>query len=304
VENFQPGTLERWNLAPDALREINPRLIVSRVSVYGQDGPYRDRPGLDRNGIALGGLLHITGYPDQPPVRPGVIVADYLTALFNTIGVLAALYERERSGEGQGVELALYESVLRIMEWTVAAYDRQGVVRERTGNRLANSAPLDNYETADGRYVCIAAAGDVLFPRLCAAMENETLLEDERFATLEARARNGDAINEIVSAWCRQLTADEVEEACVAHQVPVSRVYAIDEIVADPQVRARGSIMEVEDPLLGPVKQQAPVPRLDRTPLRVDRGAPKLGEHTNEVLAGLLGMTPTEIDTLRSDGVV
>src|SRR5438270_10680573 len=118
------------------------------------------------------------GYPDAPPVRPGVIVGDYLTALFNTIGVLAALYERERSGEGQGVELALYESVLRIMEWTVAAYERQGIVRERTGNRLANSAPLDNYETADGRYVCIAAAGDVLFPRLCAAMENATLLED------------------------------------------------------------------------------------------------------------------------------
>src|SRR5438105_10937608 len=200
VENFQPGTLERWNLAPESLRRINPRLIVSRVSVYGQDGPYRDRPGLDRNGIALGGLLHITGYPDAPPVRSGVIVADYLTALFNTIGVLAALYERERSGEGQGVELALYESVLRIMEWTVAAYDRQGVVRERTGNRLANSAPLDNYETADGRYVCIAAAGDVLFPRLCAAMENEALLTDERFASLAQRAKHGDEINAVVAA--------------------------------------------------------------------------------------------------------
>src|SRR5437588_1519165 len=239
VENFQPGTLERGNLAPDALRAINPRLIVSRVSVYGQDGPYRDRPGLDRNGIALGGLLHITGYPDQPPVRPGVIVADYLTALFNTIGVLAALYERERSGQGQGVELALYESVLRIMEWTVAAYDRQGIVRRRTGNRLANSAPLDNYETADGTYVCIAAAGDVLFPRLCEAMESESLLDDPRFATLEARAANGDAVNDVVAEWCRQLTAEEVQEALVAHQVPVSRVYAIDEIVADPHVQAR-----------------------------------------------------------------
>src|SRR5438132_1660855 len=291
VENFQPGTLERWNLAPDALRRINPRLIVSRVSVYGQDGPYRDRPGLDRNGVALGGLLYITGYPEAPPVRPGVIVADYLTALFNTIGVLAALYERERSGEGQGVDLALYESVLRIMEWTVAAYDRQGIVRERTGNRLANSAPLDNYETADGKYVCIAAAGDVLFPRLCAAMENETLLTDERFATLEARARNGDAINEIVSAWSRELTTDEVEEACVAHQVPVSRVYAIDEIVADPHVESRGSIIEVEDSVLGPLEQQAPVPRLDRTPMRVSSGAPTLGQHTLDVLGDLIGMT-------------
>jgi formyl-CoA transferase len=304
VENFQPGTLERWDLAPEALRRINPRLIVSRVSVYGQDGPYRDRPGLDRNGIALGGLLHITGFPDAPPVRPGVIVADYLTALFNTIGVLAALYERERSGEGQGVELALYESVLRIMEWTVAAYDRLGVVRERTGNRLANSAPLDNYETSDGAYVCIAAAGDVLFPRLCAAMKREDLLQDERFATLGARAAHGDAINEIVQDWCRGKTAKEIEDILVAGQVPVSRVYAVDEIVADSHVQARGSIVDVEDPELGPVKQQAPVPRLDRTPLSVQRGAPRLGEHTDEVLTDLLGMTAGEIAELRAEGVV
>ena len=304
LENFQPGTLERWDLAPEALRRINPRLIVSRVSVYGQDGPYRDRPGLDRNGIALGGLLHITGFPDAPPVRPGVIVADYLTALFNTIGVLAALYERERSGEGQGVELALYESVLRIMEWTVAAYDRQGIVRERTGNRLANSAPLDNYATADGEYVCIAAAGAVLFPRLCEAMSRPELLDDERFATLEQRARHGDEINDVVAEWCSARTAAEIEATCVEHQVPVSRVYAVDEIVADPHVQARGSIVEVDDPELGPVKQQAPVPRLDRTPLTVPRGAPRLGEHTNEVLSGLLGMTAEEIEGLRRDGVV
>jgi crotonobetainyl-CoA:carnitine CoA-transferase CaiB-like acyl-CoA transferase len=304
LENFQPRTLERWNLAPEDLRAINPRLIVSRVSVYGQDGPYRDRPGLDRNGIALGGLLHITGYPDAPPVRPGVIVSDYLTALFNTIGVLAALYERERSGEGQGVEVALYESVLRIMEWTVAAYDQLGVVRERTGNRLANSAPLDNYATSDGSYVCIAAAGDVLFPRLCAVMARKDLLDDERFATWGARARNSDAINDIVATWAAQLTAAEVEEACIAHQVPVSRVYSVDEIVADPQVQSRRSIVEVDDHQLGPIKQQAPVPRLDRTPLKVASGAPRLGEHTEEVLTGLLGMTPDEIAQLRDEGVV
>lgn len=189
VENFQPGTLERWNLAPGRLREINPRLIVGRVSVYGQDGPYRDRPGLDRNGIALGGLLSITGEPDRPPVRPGVVVADYLAALFNTIGILAALVERARSGEGQQVEVALNESVLRVMEWTVAAYDRLGIVRERAGNRLPNSAPLNNYETSDGRWVCIAAAGDVLFPCLCAAMGRSDLTADPRFVTLEAAPR-------------------------------------------------------------------------------------------------------------------
>ncbi len=211
VENFQPGTLERWRLSPDGLRALNPRLIVSRVSVYGQDGPYRDRPGLDRNAIALGGLLHITGHPDHPPVRPGVVIGDYLSALFNTVGILAALVERGRSGQGQGVEVALYESVLRVMEWTVAAYDRLGVVRERTGNRLPNSAPLDNYETADGRFVCIVAAGDVLFPRLCEAMGRTDLPADERFASLERRAANADAINGIVATWCRDRTAEDIE---------------------------------------------------------------------------------------------
>ena len=304
VENFQPGTLERWNLAPPDLRKLNPRLIVSRVSVYGQDGPYRDRPGLDRNGIALGGLLGITGFPDSPPVRPGVIIADYLTALFNTIGILAALAERFRSGEGQQVELALYESVLRVMEWTVAAHDRLGIVRERTGNRLPNSAPLDNYETADGRYVCIAAAGDVLFPRLCTAMGREELTADPRFATLSDRAANADAINEIVAEWCRARTMAEIEEILIANQVPVSGVYGIDQIVADPQVQARGAVIEVEDPELGPVRQQAPVPRLDRTPLRVVHGAPRLGQHTEEVLRALLELGDEEIDALRAEGVI
>ncbi len=304
VENFQPGTLERWNLAPSSLAEINPRLIVSRVSVYGQDGPYRDRPGLDRNGIALGGLLHITGYPDAPPVRPGVIIADYLTALFNTIGVLAALVDRARTDQGQQVEVALYESVLRVMEWTVAAYDRLGIVRERAGNRLPNSAPLDNYETADGRYVCIAAAGDVLFPRLCEAIGRQDLLDDPRFSTLSARAENGDAINAEVASWCATHGLAEIEETLVSHQVPVSRVYGVDEIVEDPQVLAREAILPVEDPVLGPVRQQAPVPRLDRTPLAVARGAPRLGEHTEEVLRELLGMSPDEIASLRAAGVV
>jgi formyl-CoA transferase len=304
VENFTPGTLERWNLAPDALRAINPRLIVSRVSVYGQDGPYRDRPGLDRNGIALGGLLGITGFPDAPPVRPGVIIADYLTALFNTIGILAALVERSRSDEGQQVELALYESVLRVMEWTVAAYDRLGIVRERAGNRLPNSAPLDNYLTSDGRYVCIAAAGDVLFPRLVRAMGREELLQDPRFETLAARAANADAINDEVAAWCRDRSLAEIERILIENDVPVSGVYAVDEIAEDPQVAARNAIVEVDDPVLGPVRQQAPVPRLDRTPLAIQRGAPLLGEHTDEVLTGLLGLGDDELKSLRADGVI
>jgi len=183
VENFQPGTLESWGLGYDVLSALNPGLILTRVSVYGQDGPYRDRPGLDRNGIATGGLMYITGYPDRPPVRPGIIVSDYLTGVFNAFSILSAVYERDRrareTGEpprGQWVDLSLYESILRVMEHTLAAYDRLGVVREREGNRLRNSAPLDNWETSDGKYVCIIAAGDGLFPRLCRAMGRDDLL--------------------------------------------------------------------------------------------------------------------------------
>jgi crotonobetainyl-CoA:carnitine CoA-transferase CaiB-like acyl-CoA transferase len=304
VENFRPGTLERWNLAPDALRAANPKLIVSRVSVYGQTGPYRDRPGLDRNGIALGGLLYVTGYEDRPPVRPGIIVADYLTALFNTIGVLAALVERGRSGEGQSVELSLYESVLRVMEWTVAAYDRLGTVRERAGNRLANSAPLDNYETSDGKFVCVVGAGDKIFPRLAAAMGRADLCDDERFSTLRARARNSDEINEIVARWCAARTQSEIEQTLVEHEVPVSGVFDVAQIVANEHVRARESVVVVNDPVLGSVKQQAPVPRMSRTPLSVARGAPELGAHTGEVLRGLLGMSDADIDALRASGVI
>ncbi|MHB8511832.1 MAG: CaiB/BaiF CoA transferase family protein [Actinomycetota bacterium] len=304
VENFQPGTLEKWNLAPSVLSGINPRLILSRVSVYGQDGPYWNRPGLDRNGIAFGGLLHITGFPDAPPVRPGVIVADYLTALFNTIGILAALMERERSNAGQTVELALYESVLRVLEWSVAAYDRLGIVRERTGNRLPNSAPLDNYVTRDGSYVCIAAAGDVLFPRLCKAMGRLDLARDPLFDSLEKRAANSDAINEIVARWCASIDAVEVERILIEHEVPVSRIYSVDQIVNDPHVQSRGSIVTVEDPVLGPVKQQAPVPHLSSTPLSIKSGAPKLGEHTEEVLKELLKMSDDELKSLRDERVI
>src|SRR5215813_485282 len=241
VENFQPGTLESWGLGYDALAAVNPGIILTRVSVYGQDGPYRDRPGLDRNGIALGGLLYLTGYPDRPPVRPGLIVSDYLTAVFNAFAIVSALYERDRRARetgtparGQWVDLSLYESILRIMEHTLAAYDRLGVVREREGNRLRNSAPLDNWETRDGKYVSIIAAGDGLFPRLARAMEREDLLADPRFATMALRAEHGDEINAVVAAWVRGLDASEIEARLAGHEVPFGVAYSVAAIFADP----------------------------------------------------------------------
>lgn len=311
VENFRPGTLEKWGLDYDALAAENPGVVLTRVSVYGQTGPYRERPGLDRNGIAMGGLMYVTGYPDRPPVRPGVIVSDYLTGVFNAFAIVAALWERDRTARetgapprGQSVDLALYESILRIMEHTLAAYDRLGVVREREGNRLSNSAPLDNWETKDGKWVCIVAAGDGLFPRFAKAMGREDLLRDPRFATLAKRAEHGDAINAIVAEWVRRHTASEVEAILVANDVPFGVAYSVADIFADPHVAARGDIETVEDPVIGPVRMQGVYPRFSRTPGRIRRGAPRLGEHNVEVYGELLGMGEEEIRALEGEGVM
>jgi len=311
VENFQPGTLESWGLGYDALAAINPAVILTRVSVYGQTGPYRDRPGLDRNGIAMGGLLYITGYPDRPPVRPGVIVSDYLTGVFNAFAIVSALYERDRRARetgapprGQWIELSLYESILRIMEHTLAAYDRLGVVREREGNRLKNSAPLDNWETKDGKYIAIIAAGDGLFPRLARAMGREDLLREPRFATMARRAEHSDEINAMVAAWCRTRTVAEIQETLVRHEVPFGVAYSVADIFGDPHVQARANIATVDDPVIGPVRMQGVYPAFSRTPGAIQAGAPRLGEHNDEIYTKLLGLTTEELAILARDGVI
>jgi formyl-CoA transferase len=257
-------------------------------------------------GIGYGGLLQLTGYPDRPPVRVGVTISDYLTGVFSAHAAVAALYARDarRSGEGAVIDAALYGAPLRVLEWTIAAYDRLGVVREREGNRLANSAPLDNYPTADGKYVCIVAGSDANFARLCKAMDRSDLVDDPRFTTLAERAAHGDVINGIVTEWTRARTAAEVEEACVACDVPVATAYTATDMFADPHFAARGDLVEVDDPVAGSTRQQAPFPRFaGETPV-APSGAPRLGEHTGEVLGGVLGLSDAELDALRSDGVI
>jgi crotonobetainyl-CoA:carnitine CoA-transferase CaiB-like acyl-CoA transferase len=302
VENFRPGTLEQWNIGPSRLAE---RLVSVRISMFGQDGPYSARPGLDRVGIGYGGLLHLTGYPDRPPVRVGVTISDYLTGVFAAHAAVAALYARDaRGGSGAVIDAALYGSVLRILEWTLPAYDRLGTIRSREGNRLANSAPLDNYPTRDGKYVCIVAGSDANFTRLCKAMDRLDLLDDARFARLADRAINGDTINGIVSEWTATLDARTIEERCVAHDVPVATAYTSADIFADAHFDARHDLVTVDDPVIGPIRQQAPYPRqLGETPV-APTGAPRLGEHTDEVLSTLLGLSTADIDALRTKGIV
>jgi crotonobetainyl-CoA:carnitine CoA-transferase CaiB-like acyl-CoA transferase len=302
VENFRPGTLERWGLGPDRLPA---RVVTVRISTFGQDGPYATRPGLDRMGIAYGGLMHLTGYPDRPPVRVGVTISDYLTGVFAAQAAVAALYARDaRGGTGAVIDAALYGSVLRVLEWTLAAYDRLGTVRQREGNRLGTSAPLDNYPTADGRYVCIVAGSDANFGRLCAVMGRPELAADPRFARLADRAAHAEEINGIVAGWTAARTAAEVEAACVAGDVPVAVAYTAADIFADPHIAARGDLVTVDDPDVGPHRQQAPYPRVVGVPARPPRPAPRLGEHTDEVLGGMLGLDEAELAGLRARGVV
>ncbi|MEQ8841805.1 MAG: CaiB/BaiF CoA-transferase family protein [Acidimicrobiales bacterium] len=302
-ENFRPGTLERWNIDPTRL---DPKLVTIRISVFGQDGPKSLRPGLDRNGVAYGGLLHLTGEPDRPPVRPGVTVTDYLTGVFAAQAALALLYERDARGTGEGgvIDAYLYGSALRILEWTIAAYDKLGIVRSRTGNRLDHSAPLDNYRSSDNRYVCIVAAAQNNFVRLCAAMDRDDLLADERYATPQGRAANNEAINQIVADWVAASTAAEIEERCVAHDVPVGTVYDAADLSNDEHVLARGDILSVVDPIIGAVRQQAPFPRLAGQAHEAPTGAPRLGEHTDEVLSTVLALAAPEIARLRAEAIV
>ncbi|MGB7053656.1 MAG: CoA transferase [Acidimicrobiales bacterium] len=304
-ENFRPGTLEGWHIGPD---DCDPQLVWARISVFGQDGPYAERPGLDRMGIAYGGLLAITGYPDRPPVRPGVTISDYLTGTFAAEAVVSALYRRDRADGGTGrggvVDAALYGSILRTLEWTVAGHDRLGIVRERQGNRLANSAPLDNFTTADGRTVCIVAGSDANFRRLCRAMGRPQLADDPRWATLKARAEDGDAVNGLVAEWVAQQSAREVEDVCVANGVPIGLAYGAADMKVDPHMTARGDLVEVDDPVAGPHLQQAPYPRLDGVAPPPPTPAPALGQHNQDIFCGLLGLDAQTLAGYQQEGIV
>ncbi|GIX47533.1 MAG: CoA transferase [Candidatus Tectimicrobiota bacterium] len=305
IDNHRPGMLDAWGFSEARLRALNPRLIVVNVSGYGQSGPYAQRLAYDRIAAAMGGLLYLNGYPDRPPVRTGIIVCDYITALFNTIGVLMALYHRDaRGGSGQRLDVAMYECVFRLLEATLPAYDKLGIVRERIGNVSPGFYPDDMFETADGAWIVLSAVTDRHFAALCRLMGREDLLHDPTLATPEDRGRQLTRLQALIGAWVKQHRRDEVLALLTEARLPCAPVMRIDDIVRDPHYQARGTIIDVEDPQLGRIKQPAVVPRLSATPGAVYRGAPPLGADTDAILRDLLGLSPAEIAELHRQGVV
>ena len=304
VENFKPGTLEKWGLGPDVLHKTNPGLIIARMSGYGQTGPYSDRAGFGGIGEAMGGWRYIVGEPDRPPSRMGISIGDTITATYGCMGVLAALHHRGRTGEGQVVDAALYESVLQVMESVVPEYDRMGIIRERSGSFLPGIAPSNVYECSDGDFM-IGANKDAIFKRLAVAMGQPALGTDERYATHLARGRNQLELDARINDWTRLLTMTEVDALMIAHSIPAGRVYRAPDMLADPHFQAREAIVEVETERFGKLKMQSTFPKMSVTPSSIRSPAPsRVGQHNDEIYGGLLGLSGAEIADLTAAGIV
>jgi formyl-CoA transferase len=304
VENFRPGTMERWGLGYDRLAAINPRLIMVRVTGYGQTGPYAHRAGFGAIGEAMGGLRYVVGSPDAPPSRMGISIGDSLAATYAALGALMALHARTRTGRGQVVDSAIYEAVLAMMESLVTEYDQTGYIRERTGAILPNIAPSNVYPSRDGQMLLIAANQDTVFARLATAMGRPDLIADPRYATHTARGERQAELDALIADWTRTLDVEALERLMEESGVPAGRIYRAPELLADAHVRARNAIVRVAHKDFGEIAMQNVAPHLSDTPGSIRSPAPDLGEHTDEVLKSLLQFTPAQITALRAAKVL
>jgi formyl-CoA transferase len=304
IENFRPGTMEKWGLGYDSLAADNPGLVMARVSGFGQTGPYAKRAGYGLIGEAMGGLRHITGEPDRPPARAGLSIGDSLAATHAVMGVMMALHARQSSGRGQVVDAAIYESVLAMTENLVTEYDLTGYVRERSGSVLPGIAPSNVYPTAGGGMILIGGNGDTVFARLCEAMGQPALKDDPRYRDHASRGVNQAELDDRIGAWTREQSLDDLLALLERHGVPCGRIFSAPDMLADPQYRAREAIVETDHDVFGKVKMQGVFPKLSETPGAVRWPGPALGEHTDAVLSETLGLTPEKIAALRAEGVI
>ncbi len=304
IENFRPGTLEKWGMSPEALHEENPGLIIVRVSGYGQTGPYSDRAGFGGIGEAMGGWRAIVGDPDRPPSRMGVSIGDSLAATYGCMGALAALRHRDKTGEGQVVDSSLYESVLQVMEGLVPEYAASGHVRERSGSVLPGIAPSNIYPCSDGEYL-IGANQDSVFGRLCTAMGRPELAKDPRYIDHVSRGRNQTELDDLISDWTRTHTIDEVEALMIEYGVPAGKLYRPQDMLDDPHFQAREAIVSIPHERWGTLKMQNVFPKLSRTPGSIRRTAPAtVGQDNAMVYRNLLGLSENDVADLAERGVI
>jgi formyl-CoA transferase len=304
IENFRPGAMEKWGLSYEALAAENPRLIMARVSGFGQTGPYAQRAGYGLIGEAMGGLRHVTGEPDRPPARAGISIGDSLAAMHAVMGIMMALHARQATGRGQVVDAALYESVLAVMENLVTEYDLTGYVRERSGSILPGIAPSNAYPCAGGEMILIGGNGDTVFARLCEAMGRPELKDEPRFASHASRGANQFELDSIISEWTSGQSLADLLELLEAKGVPASRVFRAPDMLEDPQFAAREAIVTTEHPVFGPIKMQNVFPKLSSTPGRVRWPGPALGQHTDEVLKERAACTSERLAALRAKGII
>jgi crotonobetainyl-CoA:carnitine CoA-transferase CaiB-like acyl-CoA transferase len=305
VENFQPGTLEKWGLGWDVLETRNQKLVMVRISGFGQTGPYASRPGFGRIANAFGGLSYLAGYPDRPPVTPGsATIPDYLAGLYGAFGVMLALRARDVTGRGQSIDIGLYEPIFRILDELAAAYHHTGFVRERMGPGTVNAVPHSHYPTKDGKWIAIACTSDKIFARLAELQGEPALAGEGKWGKVKNRELCRAEVDAWVAQWTRNYDLEELVVSCSKFDVPCAPVYSIAEMFKDPQYKARENITYFKDPRIGEMAMPNVCPRLSDTPGSIEWLGPELGQHNEEVYMGLLGMSDAELRRFRARGVI
>jgi crotonobetainyl-CoA:carnitine CoA-transferase CaiB-like acyl-CoA transferase len=306
VENFRPGTLERWNLGPDALYEINPRLVLVRTTGFGQTGPYSSRPGFGTLAESISGYAHINGWPDGPPTLPPFALGDGIAALFGTCATMFALWWRDHGGEGRGqvIDLSIYEPLFWMLGPQALVYDQLDVVQGRTGNRAPFTAPRNAYQSKDGRWLGLSGSAQSIAERVMRIVGREDLVDEPWFADHTGRLEHVDELDEVIQAWIGERTAEEVLTAFAEMEGAIAPIYSIADIFQDPHYEARETIATVDHPKLGPLRMQGVVPRLSLTPGRIDHPGPELGEHNEEIYIGELGLTEADLAELKREDVI
>jgi len=306
IENFRTGTLEKWGIGYEELKEINNNLIMIRVTGYGQTGPYSHKAGFGTPATAFSGFTYLHGYNDRPPISPSFSLTDYVTGIYVAFAATMALYHRDchEEGKGQYVDISLYESMFRMMEFLIADYDQTGTIKERSPGLSGHSAPAGNFLTQDGEWVIIVTSSDKTFKRLAEVMNREDMLTDERYKTNSVRLERFDEVNGILADWVKTKTKEELQKILDGNGVPMSPIYSIKDIFEDPHYQERENIVEVDHPRLGKVKIPGISPKFSETPGTIRQIAPDLGEHTEDILSNLLEMDADSIENLRKNGVI